>query len=195
MLPQQGTVRWNVTSFLLEHRAKLRPPVLEVGALRVPAWAWWTDLRSQLEFGADEWTGVDIEPGAGVDVVFDMTRSLDHWPGVYAAGVYSAFNGCVCAEVLEHVREPQAVLRNVWQMLASGAWVLVTTPFGFPVHNFPDDYWRFTPSGLRMLLENAGFCDVLTVERDLREIILRDHDHTQSVRHLPMHVCGAGRKP
>jgi hypothetical protein len=37
----------------------------------------------------------------------------------------------------------------------------MTVPFAARWHYIPHDYWRFTPSSLRMLLERAGFIRVV----------------------------------
>lgn len=43
------------------------------------------------------------------------------------------------------------------KMLRPGGQVLITTPFYLKVHGAPTDYWRWTPSGLSALLEDAEF--------------------------------------
>ena len=34
---------------------------------------------------------------------------------------------------------------------------MISTPFLIVLHGMPDDYWRFTPSAIVLLLEKAGF--------------------------------------
>lgn len=66
----------------------------------------------------------------------------------------------VCEQVLEHVVDPQAAAANLRGLCRPGGRVIVSTPFLIKVHELPAygmfDYWRFTPRGLRTLLENAG---------------------------------------
>ena len=38
-----------------------------------------------------------------------------------------------------------------------GGRLILTVPFAARWHYIPHDYWRFTPSGLRILIERAGF--------------------------------------
>ena len=143
-----------------------------------------------------EWVGVDIQSGAHVDVVFDMTRDLSHWPNETECeeGPRDRFGSCVCAEVLEHVKYPAKMLANIRRILKPGAWLIVTTPFAFPVHAYPDDYWRFAPSGLRLLLEDARFVQVETFERAVKELTLYDHGDVPVQWTLPQHVCAVARK-
>ena len=62
------------------------------------------------------WTGVDIAPGAGVDVVSDFTV---FWPVVLPDLV-------VCCEVLEHVEDWTAIIYHALEMLVPGGVLLVT---------------------------------------------------------------------
>lgn len=62
----------------------------------------------------------------------------------------------LCEQVLEHVPDPWAAARTLRRLAKSGGTVVVTTPFLIRIHPDPDDYWRFTPSGLRIVLERAG---------------------------------------
>ena len=63
----------------------------------------------------------------------------------------------ICEQVLEHVPDPCAAVDNLRALCAPGGRVIVSTPFLIKVHEFPSygmlDYWRFTPRGLRTLLE------------------------------------------
>jgi SAM-dependent methyltransferase len=70
------------------------------------------------------------------------------------------FDVVICEQVLEHVVDPCAAATNLRQLCAPGGRVIVSTPFLIKVHELPiyamHDYWRFTPRGLRTLLERAG---------------------------------------
>ncbi len=70
------------------------------------------------------------------------------------------FDVVICEQVIEHVVDPAAAARNLRGLCASGGHVVVSTPFLIRIHELPMyamyDYWRFTPRGLRQLLENAG---------------------------------------
>jgi SAM-dependent methyltransferase len=66
----------------------------------------------------------------------------------------------ICEQVLEHVVDPCGAAVNLRRLCADDGHVIVSTPFLIKVHELPiyamRDYWRFTPRGLRTLLENAG---------------------------------------
>jgi SAM-dependent methyltransferase len=67
----------------------------------------------------------------------------------------------LATETLEHVLEPPAFLAEAYRALKPGGRLIITVPFAARWHYIPYDYWRFTPSSLRMLLERAGFEDVV----------------------------------
>lgn len=62
----------------------------------------------------------------------------------------------ICEQVLEHVRDPHLAVRNLAGLVRPGGLVLVSTPFLVRLHDHPEDHWRFTPSGMRLLLEGGG---------------------------------------
>ena len=66
----------------------------------------------------------------------------------------------ICEQVLEHVVDPWTAVANLRGLCEPGGHVVVSTPFLVRVHELPEyamrDYWRFTPRGLRVLLEGSG---------------------------------------
>lgn len=62
-----------------------------------------------------------------------------------------------CEQVLEHVVDPVQAARNLHSLLRPGGYAVVSVPFMVRIHKEPEDYWRFSQAGLRVLLERAGF--------------------------------------
>ena len=74
--------------------------------------------------------------------------------------------------------------------------MVITTLFCFPEHGFPDDYYRYSRSGLRLLLEDAGFVNVETEYAGAVPLVLNDHGEGPiNKRELPMHVFAVGQVP
>ena len=64
------------------------------------------------------------------------------------------FNNIILTNLLEHVQEPQKVISETCRVLKPNGHVIVYTPFMYPIHGDPNDYWRFTDEGLKYLLRN-----------------------------------------
>ncbi|MFN7954520.1 MAG: methyltransferase domain-containing protein [bacterium] len=82
----------------------------------------------------------------------DVVADLESLP--FASG---ALQAALLVAVLEHVDRPARVLGEIARVLAAGAPLYVWVPFLHEVHLYPVDRWRFTPDGIRELLEDAGF--------------------------------------
>src|SRR3954451_22937683 len=67
-----------------------------------------------------------------------------------------AYDVVICEQVLEHVPDLTKAVANLRKLCRPGGRILVSTPFLVKIHGHPDDYWRLTSSGVRVLLEGAG---------------------------------------
>jgi len=86
--------------------------------------------------------GVDLFDYPAVDVVCDLAK-LPFRTG--------ALDAIVTRSVLEHVPDPEAVVRGFLKSTRPGGRGLHQVPFLFPFHAAPHDYRRFTHVGLRQL--------------------------------------------
>ncbi|MDQ4081443.1 MAG: class I SAM-dependent methyltransferase [Actinomycetota bacterium] len=59
--------------------------------------------------------------------------------------------------VLEHLERPADALEEASRLLKDGGHAILTAPFIWPIHERPRDFFRYSPYGLRFLLEEAGF--------------------------------------
>jgi SAM-dependent methyltransferase len=90
-------------------------------------------------------------------IVFDVKN--DFHPTVLGDAHYLPFKenvfDCVkCTEVLEHVENPEKVIKEIAGVLKSSGVLILSMPFNFPMHADPYDFQRFTDYKLRKLLEN-----------------------------------------
>lgn len=122
--------------------------VLDAGAGRGP----YRELFAHCDYVSSDWAS-SIHPEAKHA---DIVASLDDLPVED-----EAFDVVVCTQVLEHVSEPAAVLRELSRVLAPGGKLLLTAPFVGELHEEPYDYYRYTTFGLEHLLAQAGFSEIV----------------------------------
>jgi SAM-dependent methyltransferase len=67
-----------------------------------------------------------------------------------------SFNVVLCVQVLEHVRHPARLVAEIGRVLRPGGTVVLTTHGTFFYHPVPEDLWRWTHEGLRLLFERTG---------------------------------------
>ncbi|MBF8275250.1 MAG: Methyltransferase type 11 [Candidatus Brocadiaceae bacterium] len=67
------------------------------------------------------------------------------------------FDAVVSDLVLEHVEgNPQQAIDETFRVLKPNGIVLHTTNLIHPIHGYPNDYWRFTPNALKLLVVKHG---------------------------------------
>lgn len=69
----------------------------------------------------------------------------------------ASVQGLLSTQTIEHVPNPQDIIREWARVMASNGTLLMTVPFMWPEHEMPYDFQRYTTNGLRKLLEEAGF--------------------------------------
>ena len=96
-----------------------------------------------------EYVGADIpgNPLASVEIAPDGTVPVGD----------GEFDAVLSTQVLEHVEDPAVYLRECFRVLRPGGRVLLSTHGIMVWHPDPVDYWRWTHSGLRRQVEQAGF--------------------------------------
>ncbi len=115
------------------------------------------EARHARHFTRQRYYGVDLGIG---DRAWDYGRldavaDLANLP--FAGG---CFDAAIHIVTLEHVREPERVLREIARTLAPSARLLAVAPHEWEVHQAPHDYFRFTRHGMAYLLERAGLAEI-----------------------------------
>jgi len=135
---------------------KLKSPVLEVGS-KIYEGGVSFNFRNLFQSSTNskvEFVGIDMLPGEGVDRVVNLCDDFDKIDQ-QLNGV--RFNTIICGSVLEHCSNPFKAAENMMKMLASGGVIFVSVPFAFQIHGYPDDYFRFTPNGVKVLFHELDF--------------------------------------
>lgn len=100
------------------------------------------DIGSGPERLGEDFVNVDAFPFPGVDLVADAAKLPFRDDSVPAA---------VTESMLEHVADPEAVAREMARVLKRGGVLYASAPFIHPYHASPDDFNRWTMSGLKGL--------------------------------------------
>lgn len=90
-------------------------------------------------------TTLDIMPFPNVDIVADASDMP------LPTGV---FDTCWCEAVLEHVKEPEKVVAEMFRVLKPGGYVFAVIPFVHKYHEHPNDYQRYSIPGIEELFKD-----------------------------------------
>lgn len=124
-------------------------PVYEIGSYRVEGQEEFADLRPF--FPGKVFVGCDMRSGLGVDRIEDvhclkMKRN--------SIGTILIF------DTLEHVENVHRAMEEVYRVLKPGGMVILSSVMNFPIHDYPSDYWRFTPKAFELLLKRFGVFEI-----------------------------------
>ena len=86
---------------------------------------------------------LDLTPYPGVAVVADVQQMPFK---------NNSVDALIAESLLEHVKYPELVVSEIQRVLKPGGLIYITTPFIIGWHSSPNDYYRWTTSGLRELL-------------------------------------------
>ena len=115
-------------------------PIYEFGSFRVPGQRHLPSVRSY--FPGRQFVGCDLQAGPGVDEIQDLHQLT----------IPDGFIGtALMFDTIEHVRNPWQALAEIRRCLKPGGLLVMTSVWYFPIHAYPDDYWRFTGSAFREL--------------------------------------------
>lgn len=99
-------------------------------------------------FGCDEYVRMDVVEGKNVDIV----GTIESLPCDNAS-----FDAIVCTQVLGDIFELSSAFSEMYRVLKPGGVALVSESLFDPLHDEPNDFWRFTPFSLQRLAEEVGF--------------------------------------
>ena len=57
-------------------------------------------------------------------------------------------------EVLEHTKDPNLAIKNIYRLLKKNDYCLASVPFNFHIHDEPNDFYRFTYYGIKFLFKD-----------------------------------------
>jgi SAM-dependent methyltransferase len=133
-------------------RYSIQEPIYEIGSYRVERQEEFADLRPF--FPGKVYVGCDLRSGLGVDRIEDVHRLKIKSNSIGTILIF---------DTLEHVENVYRAMEEVYRVLKPGGMVILSSVMNFPLHDYPSDYWRFTPKAFELLLKRF---DVHEVEFD-----------------------------
>jgi SAM-dependent methyltransferase len=161
-----GKTRWNHPNEAVHNRIAYR--VMEE-VLTYAASRYARGRLVDVGCGSKPWEGLFadfVDEHVGVDHVPSERnpQAVDVIAGAYEIPLPDRHaDTLLLTSVLEHLEEPERGLAEAFRLLRPGGHVILTAPFIWPIHEAPRDFFRYSPYGLRHLLEEAGF-EVLEVQ-------------------------------
>jgi hypothetical protein len=142
------TVQQFVRTFWQEHGPLEN--CLDIGAYNVNG-----SVKNAIS-GYKKFTGIDMRPGPGVDLVLNAHNLDTVWKE-------PTFDFVSCCEMIEHDLMFWKTKEQIDKVLKVGGWFLLTSVFIFAKHDYPSDYYRFTKEAFEDFFF-AGFDKVRSLE-------------------------------
>lgn len=95
---------------------------------------------------------LDIDPDRNPDIVCDASnmKIIDS----------NSFDYVFAMEVLEHIPTPHLAVSEINRVLKNDGHFIFSTPFIFPLHDEPYDFFRYTKYGLEYLLRDFSYVSI-----------------------------------
>ena len=116
-------------------------PIYEFGSFQVLEQIGFADLRPL--FPNKEYIGCDMREGPGVDKILNL-HAIDL--------PYESVGVVLCFDTIEHVEFPRKALEEIHRILMPNGIAVISSVMNFPIHDYPHDYWRFTPEAFKSIL-------------------------------------------
>ncbi len=113
-------------------------------------------MREQIEALGGKYTGIDVEQNQQNTVDIIATITDVPLPD-------SSVDVILCTEVLEHVSDTYGAFAELARLLKPGGYIILTTPFHYPLHHEPNDFVRLTPYQIRQCA-HLSHLQVVSVE-------------------------------
>ncbi|MFC1780892.1 hypothetical protein ACFLZ8_01330 [Planctomycetota bacterium] len=162
----------NQLTYVNRQASELQGPFLEVGSKNYGSTQ---NLRHSFADDSD-YVGIDMEAGDGVDKILDLTRDFAE---IDLELKHKRFSTIFCLSVLEHCKNPFKMAENLTCLLKDHGKIILSVPFSWKIHAYPDDYWRFTPAAIRLLFPKIEFdarrCVISTSRKGDLNVITDDN--------------------
>jgi len=117
--------------------------ILDVGCGSGKYW----NIRNDLN-----WIGLDVDSSSRASI---LINNGDNYP------IQSeSFDAVIMSFSIEHISNTPHLIQEVYRVLKSKGVLIIRCPFIYPLHDSPDDFYRFSPSGLSANLGNFDMKEI-----------------------------------
>ncbi len=126
----------------------LKGELIDIGCGRM-------QYKSKILEYIDSYTGLDHPE---VSKIYKKEIKVDIEADAHSIPVKNrSFDSVLMLQTLEYMQNPQKVLSEISRILKRGGILILTSPFMYPIHDYPFDRSRFTDIQLKTMLENEKF--------------------------------------
>jgi len=150
---------------------KPKGKILEVGSFVVPGQEKLMDIRRY--FPGCTYIGCDMRPGVGVDLIENAERFTFK---------DETFDCVICLDTFEHIENIFKASKEIYRILKPKGILVLSSVMNCPVHDFPYDYWRFTPKAFEFLTQKfamqfIGYYGVSEFPRNIYAVAIKNTDN------------------
>jgi SAM-dependent methyltransferase len=140
--------RYHIDKFLYGQLNKMTGSILDIGGKKENKRGEFKPLLSAIE----SWKYVNL----------DFSTNPDYLCSAESIPLSdNSVDGFLLCEVLEHLENPELVLREAFRLLKKDGRGWITMPFLAQVHADPDDYQRWTDIKLYSVLDKIGYKNII----------------------------------
>ena len=144
-------IRTAIFNFIKNNLSLFEGILLDVGCGEMPYRDYLTSSSN-----IENYVGLELERSLNYgDIKPDF-----HWDGIKMPFEDNHFDTVLLTEVLEHTPFPQRTLNEIYRVLKTGAVLVGTVPFLWPLHEVPHDEYRYTPFALERILKECNFREI-----------------------------------
>jgi len=122
--------------------------LLDLGCGKVPLYEVYRGFVSE-NICADWENSLHRNEYLDVTIDLNLNRNLDFYD--------AEFDTIILSDVLEHLRYPESVLKEMYRITNDKGKILITVPFYYWLHEEPNDYFRYTKYALESIVKESGF--------------------------------------
>lgn len=144
-------IRRTILEFVKKNSGKLHGTLLDIGCGTMPYKKLILSLKKVTKY-----LGLDLATSKNHDTsIADL-----HWDGTKIPLENNSVDSILATEFLEHYLDTKFIINEMYRVLRPNGVILFTVPFIWPLHEVPNDQYRFTPYSLKRFFLDAGFKNI-----------------------------------